>query len=101
MSNDEIGEKLHDMATRGKTLSPKEQKLLEAWYDDQDRVESELLSSGAEAETLLQKQIDSVLIRIGDTNEEIRKIMNENKSLKKENAELRQQLSQKMTAHAI
>ena len=101
MSNKDIGEKLHDMATRGKTLSPEEQKLLRAWYDDQDSAESESLSSGAEAETLLQKQIDSVLIRIGDTNEEIRKIMNENKSLKKENAELRQQLSQKMTAHAI
>jgi hypothetical protein len=76
MSNEDIGEKLHDMATRGKILSSEEQKILQAWYDDQDRAESEILSSGAEAETVLQKQIDSVLIRIGEANEEIRKIMN-------------------------
>ena len=101
MSKAEIGKKLHDMATRGKNLSPREQKLLQAWYDDQDRAESELLGSGTEAETLLQEQIDSVLIRIGDTNEDIRKIINENNRLKRENAELRQQLSQKMTAHMI
>jgi len=34
---------LHDLATRGKTLTPEEQQMLLAWYAEQDRAESEAL----------------------------------------------------------
>lgn len=101
MNNDQIGKKLHDMATRGKILSSEERKLLQAWYEAQDNAESELLTSDTETETVLQKQIDSVLAGIGNANEEIRKIMNDNNMLREEIIKLQEQLSQKITAQAV
>jgi len=101
MSNDQIGKKLHDMATRGKILSSENRKLLQAWYEEQDNAESELLTSDTETETMLQKQIDSVLAGIGNANEEIRKTMNDNNMLREEIIKLQKQLSQKITAQAV
>ncbi|MDM8517215.1 hypothetical protein QUF76_13520 [Desulfobacterales bacterium HSG16] len=45
MLSDETGKALHDRATRGKSLSLEEQKLLEKWYNEQDDAESQLLKS--------------------------------------------------------
>ena len=101
MTNEEIGKKLHDMATRGKILSPEDRKLLQRWYEDQDDAESQLLNSGTETETILRKQITSVLTGIGNVNNEIRKTIDDNNMLREEIRGLQQQLSQKMTADIV
>ena len=44
MNSDDLGQDLHDRATRGEQLSPENQMQLEAWYAAQDRAEMETLS---------------------------------------------------------
>ncbi len=103
MISDEVGKKLHDKATRGVTLSSADQKRLKIWYKDQDDAECESLklSTSLKSETMLQKEIDSILIKIGAANEEISKLSNHNKLLKKDIFKIQQRLSQNVTAHAV
>ena len=100
MSSDKIGRQLHDKATRGKVLTPEEHELLEKWYSGHDNVESELLTRDNEpqAEHILHKQIDPILIRIGTTAEQIHKLTDENRMLKKNISKLQRQLAEKNSA---
>ena len=43
MNANERAKQLHDLATRGTTLSPEEQQELLAWYAEQDRAEADML----------------------------------------------------------
>jgi hypothetical protein len=45
MIPDEIGQKLHDRATRGETLAAEEQARLRQWYADHDEEERAQLNS--------------------------------------------------------
>ncbi|KJR42973.1 hypothetical protein MCHI_001129, partial [Candidatus Magnetoovum chiemensis] len=75
MLADEIGKELHDRSTRGKTLTEEEYKLLQEWYEIQDRAENESLYSNAalEAENIMQKQINTILLKIEAASENIHK----------------------------
>ncbi len=103
MISDEVGKKLHDKATRGVTLSSADQKKLKIWYKDQDDAECESLnlSTSVKSETMLQKEIDSILFKIGSANEEICKLSHHNKLLKKEIFKIQEQLPQNATAHTV
>ncbi|MGB5684561.1 MAG: hypothetical protein WBM35_02025, partial [Candidatus Electrothrix sp.] len=85
MSSDKICRQLHDKSTRGKVLTPEEHELLEKWYARHDNAESELLNRDNEpqAEHILHKQIDPILSRIGVTAEQIHKLTDENRILRK------------------
>jgi hypothetical protein len=45
MIPDEIGQRLHDRATRGETLATEEQEQLRQWYAQHDRDEMERLAT--------------------------------------------------------
>jgi hypothetical protein len=47
MIPDEIGQKLHDRATRGENLTVEEQELLQRWYAHHDQEEMVQLAIGA------------------------------------------------------
>ena len=63
MISDDLGQALHDRATRGEQLSDEEQGRLESWYEYQDNLESNILSTTAEEKTIakLQSQIEVAL----------------------------------------
>jgi hypothetical protein len=65
MTPDELGMNLHDRATRGLPLSPGEERQLQDWYDENDRVDAAMLGVASEVETLaeirrLERQIEAV-----------------------------------------
>lgn len=96
MISDKLGRQLHDRSTRGEVLSVLEEQQLNAWYDYQDQLESELiLSSVVPSQDLseLQTQIDDSLRQLEEVVDRIQQISAENTVLKKEVAELQQQLS--------
>ncbi len=101
MLSDEVGMRLHDRATRGKILTSEEHKLLENWYAEQDSAESELLNPDNDLQTehILQKQIEPILIRIGVAAEQIHKLTDENRMLRKNIANVQRQLAEKNMAH--
>ena len=100
MSSDKIGRQLHDKATRGKALTTEEHEVLEKWYTGHDNAESELLTRDNEpqAEHMLHNQIDPTLTRIGTTAEQIHKLTDENRMLKKNISKLQRQPTEKNSA---
>ncbi|MGD9732135.1 MAG: hypothetical protein AB7U45_08135 [Desulfamplus sp.] len=103
MLSDEIGKELHERATQGKILTNEEHKLLQEWYNVQDRAESECLYSNAVVETehTIQKQINNIIIKIEAASENIHKLTSENILLKKNIAAINKKLSEKIMAHTI
>jgi len=103
MLTDEVGKQLHDKATRGIKLTSKEEKLLEKWYDEQDNAESESLNLSVDLKTehTLQKQIDLILIKIGDATDHIHKLTNENKLLRNDITNIHRQLSERTMVQTI
>jgi len=98
MVSDEIAKQLHDKATRGKTLSAKERKQLEAWYAEQDALESEglALSANQTSNALLEEQVDDALAQLISITQQIRKISSENEKLRREIAVLRRRVAQRV-----
>jgi len=103
MVSDETGNQLHDRATRGETLTEKEQAQLEAWYRIQDRAEAEELGVTGLAETVaeLQAQIDTTLTQLATVTRRIQDITGENEALRRENATLRRQLAQRALSQPV
>jgi peptidoglycan hydrolase CwlO-like protein len=101
MISDDLGKQLHDRATRGETLSTEEQRLLEEWYVEQDRIEMTELGLATETEMVasLQSQVDSALAQLTAVTKRIQEIAEENETLRREIAALRQQLVQQVSPH--
>jgi hypothetical protein len=100
MVTNELGQQLHDRATRGEALSEEEQRQLNEWYEIQDRAEMEMLSRSwakrtDESAEPLRSQIDSARAQIITTTQHIQKISAENEALRRENAALQRQLAQR------
>jgi hypothetical protein len=85
---DVIGQKLHDRATRGETLTVEEQVLLRNWYDHHDQEEMTQLTAApvpdrlADLQSLAQQATAQVV-------EQARRI----EALTIENAQLRQEVA--------
>lgn len=96
MISNELGQNLHDKATRGIVLASSEQQQLEQWYTEQDQAEAELLQAIKLPKPVLglsdlQTQIDTTLVQIGAMAKRLQTMMFENQSLRQEIADLRQQ----------
>ncbi|EIJ33021.1 hypothetical protein [Thiothrix nivea] len=94
MISDNLGKVLHDKATRGLSLSDEEQAQLQAWYDEQDAQEANLLASapGISGVSRLQAQIDTTLVQLMSMTRRIQEVMSENNALRQEIEGLRHQL---------
>ena len=57
MIPDEIGQKLHDRATRGDTLTAEEQEQLGRWYADHDQEEMQCLTAAPAPSGLADLQL--------------------------------------------
>jgi len=103
MITDEIGNSLHDKATRGEVLSDAEQVELEQWYARQDLQESTMLELAAPTETLakLQEQVDSALAELLAVTQSIQELAVENEALRSELAVLRRQLTPFLTSQSV
>ncbi len=95
MISNELGQQLHDRATRGETLSVAEQAQLDVWYDTINRAEMEELLKTEPDTQALRGQIMSVLKRISSVAKQIEQIATENEQIRHQNAALRRQLALK------
>ncbi len=97
------GQELHDRATRELPLTEIEQVQLDEWYAQQDEVESRLLGVEKSPQTLevLQTQIKVALSQVALMTQRIQDLMSQNEELRREVATLKQQLTQRLTVHAV
>ena len=99
MIPDEIGQKLHDRATRGETLTADEQDRLQLWYDQHDRQEMAQLSAAPVPSRLadLQSRVQEVTAQVVVQARHIEALTSENAQLRQEIASLQRLLSAKLT----
>ena len=100
MNPNDVGERLHDLATRGVELTAEAQAQLNEWYGAQGRAESAALSRPTSAEPLdvLHAQVDRVMVQLGDMTQRIQTLLAEDDAVRKEIAELQRRLASKSTA---
>ena len=100
MNPNDVGERLHDRATRGVELTAEEQAQLNEWYAQRDRAEAAALSRPTSAQPLdaLHAQVDRVMVQLGDVTQRIPTLSAENDAVRKEIAELQRRLASKSTA---
>lgn len=93
---DDLGQKLHDRATRGEKLTPEEESQLEAWYATHDAAESRESAKLAvdDQDAPLEAQIRATLAQIVRVTQQIQENLAENATLRKEIASLRLQLAE-------
>ena len=98
MIKDEKGKALHDKASRGEKLSEQEQRQLEDWYAQQDKMELESiqLSVGEESLSALQAQVEAALAQLVKLTNRIQQVASENEQLRNENTTLLNQLTKQL-----
>jgi hypothetical protein len=98
MIPDEIGQRLHDRATRGEVLTAEEQEQLRRWYADHDQEEIQRLSAAPAPKGLadLQSRVDQITAQVVVQAERIRTLTAENAQLRQEIASLQRLLSAKL-----
>ncbi len=98
--NDQLGQQLHDRATRGQRLSTEEQKQLEAWYAEMDRAEAANLGVDKESpEDGLPARIERTLAEIASATRRIRELDRRAREIEQENGALRVRLSRRLSTH--
>ncbi len=95
MTADEPGQRLHDRATRGESLSPMEHARLDEWLAAQDAAEGQLLSSQSDESSLatLRSQVGATLEQVSAVAGSLQRISAENDELRREVAALRHRLA--------
>jgi hypothetical protein len=98
MIPDEIGQKLHDRATRGETLSTEEQGLLQRWYAYHDQEEMAQLNAVPAPSRLadLQARVQQATAQVVVQAQRIEALTAENAQLRQEIASLQRLLSAKL-----
>ncbi len=98
MIPDEIGQKLHDRATRGETLSADEQESLRRWYAHHDQEEMRQLSAAPAPSQLadLQSRVQQATAQVVSQSQRIEALTAENAQLRQEVASLQRLLSAKL-----
>ncbi len=95
MVSDELGMQLHDRETIGELLTAQEKAQLEAWYAQKDAAEKSMLEAAQVPLPnliALQDQVDIAIEQLTAGVQRLHQITQENKSLRKEIAEIKQQL---------
>jgi hypothetical protein len=96
MLSDELGMQLHDRETIGEPLTAQEKAQLEAWYAQKDAAEESMLEATQMPLpnlVMLQDQVDISIEQLTAGVQRLHQITQENKSLHKEIAEIKQQLT--------
>ena len=96
MLSDELGMQLHDCETIGESLTTQEKAELEAWYAQKDAAETAMLEAAQvplPSLVLLQDRVDAAIRQLTDGVQRLYQITQENKSLREEIAELKQQFT--------
>src|SRR5688500_2144844 len=95
MIPDEIGQKLHDRATRGQTLTSEEQELLRRWHAHHDQEEMTQLNAAPVPSRLadLQSQLRQATAQVVTHAQRIETLTAENAQLRQEIASLQRLLS--------
>jgi hypothetical protein len=103
MISDEVGQKLHDRATRGETLATEEQAQLEQWYAQHDREELERLSADPVPSELtdLQSRVRQASAQVVVQAQRIESLTAENAQLRQEIAALQRLLSAKLMEQPV
>lgn len=98
MIPDEIGQRLHDRATRGQTLATEEQEQLWRWYADHDQEEAAQLNAAPVPSQLadLQAHVQQATAQVVVQAQRIESLTAENAQLRQEVASLQRLLSAKM-----
>ena len=96
MLSDELGMQLHDRETIGEPLTAQEKAQLEAWYAQRDAAEKSMFEAAQVPLpnlVMLQDKIDLTIEQLTAGVQRLQLITQENKSLQKEIAEIKQQLT--------
>ena len=96
MVSDELGMQLHDRETIGEPLTAQEKVQLEAWYAQKDAAEKSMIEATQVSLpnlVVLQDKIDRTIEQLTAGVQRLHQITQENKSLQKEIAEIKQQLT--------
>lgn len=95
MISDELGMQLHDLDTIGEQLTAQEKEQLEAWYAQKDAAEKSILEAAQlplPNLVALQNQVDIAIEQLTVGVQRLHQITQENKSLREEISEIKQQL---------
>jgi heterodisulfide reductase subunit B len=96
MFSDELGMQLHDRETTGEILTIQEKEQLEAWYAQQDAAEKAMLKAAQMPLpnlVFMQDRIDTAISQLTVSVQRLEQITHENKSLREEIEEIKQQLT--------
>jgi hypothetical protein len=96
MLSDELGMQLHDRETIGEQLTAQEKAQLDDWYAQKDAAEKLMLETGQlplPNLVALQDQVDIAIEHLTVGVQRLQQITQENKSLREEISEIRQQLT--------
>jgi methyl-accepting chemotaxis protein len=96
MLSDELGMQLHDRETIGEPLTAQEKAQLDAWYTQKDAAEKSMLEVAQVSLpnlVALQDQVDIAIEQLTAGVQRLHQMTQENKSLRKEIAEIKQQLA--------
>ncbi len=96
MVSDELGMQLHDRETIGEPLTAQEKEQLEAWYAQKDVAETSMFEATQVPLPnliVLQDQVDMAIEQLTTGVQRLQQITQENKSLREEIAEIKQQLT--------
>jgi hypothetical protein len=94
MTNPELGQRLHDQATRGLPLSAEDSAQLDAWYAQQDTAEQTTLTplSGGGDLAALREQVNHALGQLEVSTHRVRQLAAENETLRGEFATLQREV---------
>jgi hypothetical protein len=98
MTPEEAGQKLHDRATRGETLTAEEQELLRRWYTHHDQEEMAQLNAAPVPSPLadLQSRVQQATAQVVEQARRIETLTAENAQLRQEVASLQRLLSARL-----
>jgi hypothetical protein len=102
MVTDQLGQQLHDRATRGQPLSADERSQLSEWYVQKEGEEAEMLGAARPAHDLsaLRAQVNAAVAKLNHVSLRLQAVEAENDGLRREIAALQQKLSQRTMAQA-
>jgi hypothetical protein len=101
MVSDELGMQLHDRETIGEQLTAQEKAQLDAWYAQKDAAEKSMLEAAQlplPNLVTLQDQVDIAIEQLTTGVQQLQQITQENKSLREEIAEIKQQFTVRRSA---
>lgn len=95
MPDESLVKQLHDKATRGIVLSASEQAQLDAWYAEQDKLESAQLDLTNSPQRLaaLHTQVETALTQLLAVTQRIQELTTQNEAVRREIVALQRQLA--------